>query len=159
MPSAAELLEENESLKSENAVLKAKIEWLQKQVFGGRKSEKLDEAQLVLRLGELEKSSVKLPVAKLVSYERRPGKARPTPAETFANLPVVETIEIIPEEVQAHPERYERIGEERIRAKRHWHEQMNSQTCYSSDQSQNRCLPRRPRRVPCQPPSVPPHPH
>jgi transposase len=113
MPSAAELLEENESLRSEVAVLRAQLEWLQKQLFGGRKSEKLEEAQMVLRLGELEKSAVKLPAATLVSYERKPRSARPTPAETFAGLPIVETIEIIPEEVRAHPELYERIGEER----------------------------------------------
>ena len=57
MPSAEELLEENESLRSENAVLRAQIDWLRKQVFGGRKSEKLEETQMVLRLGEIEKSA------------------------------------------------------------------------------------------------------
>jgi transposase len=35
------------------------------------------------------------------------------PAETFAKLPVVETIEIVPEAVKEEPELYERIGEER----------------------------------------------
>ena len=113
MPSAEELLRENETLKSENTLLRAQIEWYQKQVFGGRKSEKLEDAQMNLRLGQLEKSAAKLPEKQVVSYERVPGKARPTPAETFAALPVVETIEIIPEEVKAHPELYERIGEER----------------------------------------------
>ena len=69
---------------------------------------------MVLRLGELEKSAARLPGTKAVeSYERAAGTARPTPAETFANLPVTETIEIIPEEVKANPELYERIGEER----------------------------------------------
>lgn len=113
MPSAEELLRENETLKGENAVLRAQIEWYQKQVFGGRKSEKLEDAQMNLRLGQLEKSAEKLPEKQVVSYERTPGKARPTPAEVFAALPVVETIEIIPDEVKAHPELYERIGEER----------------------------------------------
>jgi len=113
MPSAEELLEENESLKSEVALLRAQIDWLRKQVFGGGKSEKLDDAQLNLRLGALEKSAEKLPEKQVVSYERAAPKERPTPAETFANLPVVETIEIIPDEVKANPEAYERIGEER----------------------------------------------
>jgi transposase len=113
MASAAELLEENESLRSENLVLRAQIDWLQKQVFGGRKSEKLEEAQMVLKLGQLEKSAVKLPQTSVVSYERKGAIERPTPAETFANLPVIEVVEIIPEEVKRHPELYERIGEER----------------------------------------------
>jgi transposase len=113
MPSAEKLLEENESLKSEVAVLRAQLEWLQKQVFGGRKSEKLEDAQMVLKLGQLEKSVARLPATTVTSYERKGAKERPTPAETFAGLPVVEVIEIIPEAVQAHPELYERIGEER----------------------------------------------
>ena len=113
MASAAQLLEENESLRSEVAVLRAQIDWLQKQVFGGRKSEKLEDAQMVLKLGQLEKSVARLPTTTVTSYERKPGKERPTPAENFAQLPVVEVIEIIPAEVQAYPELYERIGEER----------------------------------------------
>src|SRR5271169_6775494 len=114
MPSAEELLRENETLKGEVAVLRAQIEWLQKQVFGGRKSEKLEDAQMVIKLGDLEKSAARLPGTKtVVTYERSAGKARPTPAETFANLPVTETVELIPDEVKANPELYERIGEER----------------------------------------------
>jgi hypothetical protein len=38
MADAAQLQEEIESLKSENLILRAQVEWLQKQVFGGRKS-------------------------------------------------------------------------------------------------------------------------
>jgi cell division protein FtsB len=38
MPSAKELHEENESLRSENAVLRAQIDWLRKQVFCGSRS-------------------------------------------------------------------------------------------------------------------------
>jgi len=37
----------------------------------------------------------------------------PLPAENFAHLPVVETIEIVPEAVQRDPDLYERISEER----------------------------------------------
>ena len=66
-----------------------------------------------LRLGEIEKSARSLPEKQVVTYERTVGAERPTPAETFINLPVVETVEIIPEAVKANPELYERIGEER----------------------------------------------
>ena len=107
------LLAENQALKGEIAVLRAQIEWFRKQVFGGGKSEKLDQAQLVLKLGEMEKTAAKLPGPKTVSYERQPPRARATPAESFAHLPVKETIEIVPQEVRDAPERYERIGEER----------------------------------------------
>jgi transposase len=113
MPSAEELFKENESLRGENAVLRAQIEWLRKQVFGGRKSERLADAQMTLTLGALEKRAERDPESRTVTYERVAPKARPTPAETFAALPVTEVLEIIPEEVQAHPEAYERIGEER----------------------------------------------
>jgi transposase len=48
-----------------------------------------------------------------VSYERRkPGAPRQPPGEIFDKLPVRETIEIIPPEVKADPDLYERIGEE-----------------------------------------------
>jgi transposase len=113
MASVAQLQDEIETLKGENLVLRAQIDWLQKQVFGGRKSEKLEGAQMVLKLGQLEKQAAKLPATRVVSYERAEPAERPTPAETFAHLPVLEVVEIIPEEVKAHPELYERIGEER----------------------------------------------
>ena len=46
-------LDEVALLKQENSVLRAQIEWLKKQLFGGGKSEKLDRTQLLLKLGEL----------------------------------------------------------------------------------------------------------
>ena len=108
---AAQLQEEIESLKSENLILRAKVEWLQKRVFGGRKSEKLEvPLALVLKLGQMEKTAARLPRT-VTSHERRAPKERPMPAEVFAHLPVIEVIEIIPEEVKANPEAYERIGE------------------------------------------------
>ena len=50
-----------------------------------------------------------------VTYERRTVSAekRPIPAEVFANVPVVETIELVPDEVKAEPEAFEQISEER----------------------------------------------
>lgn len=108
--------EEVQLLRQENVVLRAQIAWLKQKLFGGGKSESLDQAQLRLKLAELEQLAVKIerPV-ETITYERTKGaKApRPVPAETFARLPVVETIEIVPEPVKQEPDLYERIGEER----------------------------------------------
>jgi transposase len=101
-------------LKQENAVLRAQIAWLQQQLFGPGKSEKLDRAQLLLKLGELEKLAAASAPKQTITYERTVAKEkRPLPAENFARLPVQEVVEIIPEPVRAEPEAYERIGEER----------------------------------------------
>jgi transposase len=108
--------EEVKLLREENAVLRAQIEWLKKQLFGAGKSEKLDRAQLLLKLAELEKLSAAAEAPKqTITYERTsaPREKRPLAAETFAKLPIKETVEIIPEPVQAEPEAFERIGEER----------------------------------------------
>jgi transposase len=117
MPPAEVLHAENLLLKEEVSVLKAQIEWLKQKLFGGGQSERLDRAQLMLQLGELEKLAAALPQAgppATISYEREPAREkRPLAAETFAHLPVKETLVIEPEEVKAAPEAYERIGEER----------------------------------------------
>jgi transposase len=117
LPAAYLALErENDELKSTNALLKWQIEKLQKQVFGPGKSEKLDRAQLLFQLKELEAMAEKASrPAQTVSYERRapaPEK-RTAPAELFAKLPVKEVVVIEPEVVKAEPEAYEQIGEER----------------------------------------------
>ncbi len=108
-------LDEVALLKQEVAVLRAQIEWLKKQLFGGGKSEKLDRAQLLLKLGELEKLAASAETPKqTITYERPVRREkRPLPAESFAHLPVQERVVIEPALVQAEPEAYERIGEER----------------------------------------------
>ena len=55
MPPVEQLYAENLELKERNAQLEAQVAWLRKQLFGGGKSEKLDRAQLLLKLNELEK--------------------------------------------------------------------------------------------------------
>jgi transposase len=102
-------------LRQENAVLRAQIAWLKKQLFGGGKSETLDRAQLLLQLEQLEKLVAPAQPAQTISYQRESGPRtpRPAPAEAFAHLPVRERVEIIPEPVQAEPQSYEKIGEER----------------------------------------------
>lgn len=108
--------DEVDLLRQENTLLRAQIAWLKQQLFGSGQSEKLDRAQLLLKLGELEKLALTAaPPVQTVSYERSAGKspARTLPAENFAHLPVKETVEIIPEAVQKDPTLYEKIGEER----------------------------------------------
>ena len=115
MPPAAELFEENRSLREEITLLKAQISWLKQKLFGGGQSERLDRAQLLLQLGELEKLAATAGATTTVTYERttpRP-ETRTVPAATFAHLPVAETIVIEPPAVQAEPAAFERIGEER----------------------------------------------
>ena len=109
------LQKENGLLREENVVLRTQITWLKQKLFGGGQSEKLDRAQLLLKLEALEKLSAPVRPTATISYERATGPATPRtlPAENFAHLPVKETIEVIPAPVQAEPELYERIGEER----------------------------------------------
>jgi transposase len=99
------------------AVLLTQISWLRKQMFGAGKGEKVDLAQLEMKLGELDAllEQTSDAGAKLVQYERvkNAREKRPVPAEVFAHLPVAEVVEILPEEVKAEPEAYERIGEEK----------------------------------------------
>lgn len=107
--------EEVQSLREEVAALRAQIAWLKQRLFGPGQSEKLDRAQLLLQLGELEKLAAAERPVETVTYERPAGPApkRTLPAESFAHLPVKETVEIVPAVVQADPSLYEKIGEER----------------------------------------------
>ena len=117
MPPAEELYVENLALKEENAELRAQLEWFKRKVFAGGQSEKLpvtDGKQIRLGLPD-EVSEPAAPRTEIVSYERRKpsGEKRPLPAETFAKLPVREVVEIVPDEVKAAPECFEKISEER----------------------------------------------
>jgi transposase len=107
--------DEVQLLCEEIAGLRAQIAWLKQQLFGPGKSEKLDRAQQLLQLGELEKLAAAPRPTETITYERPAGPApkRTLPAESFAHLPVKETVEIVPEPVRADPDLYERIGEER----------------------------------------------
>ncbi len=113
MPPVEEVYRENQTLKEENAVLRQQLAWFQRQMFGSGKSETLDRLQTVLPLPD---TPVPVPAkTQTVAYERRmaPAEKRPVPAETFKDVPVKETVVIQPPEVQAQPEAYEQIGEER----------------------------------------------
>ncbi len=95
------------------AALEAKLAWFQKQVFGGGKSERLDVTQRQLALGEVEAARAAVAAqTERITYERS-REARRTPAETFAHVPVTETVELVPAAVRQDPDLHERIGEER----------------------------------------------
>lgn len=105
----AQLMERLSSLEEENAELRAQLEWFKRNLFGTGKGETFDALQT--RLG-LDEAPTEAPKAQkeTVTYERRKPSRRELPAERFANLPINETVEILPDEVQANPELYERIG-------------------------------------------------
>lgn len=115
MPPAEKLFAENLALKAELTDLRAQVAWFQRQMFAGGRSEKMPVESLAqTKLGLPETSRTEVPT-QTVTYERRAPKPekRPVPAEVFAQLPVTETIEIVPDEVQAEPAAFERISEER----------------------------------------------
>jgi len=92
------------------------VAWLTKQVFGS-KSEKMDPNQGTLELeGELGKPEAPSDVQEDVLEEPKSNvkRTRRTKAElyNFDKLPKVVVGEVIPEEVQANPEAYERISED-----------------------------------------------
>lgn len=118
MPPAEQLFAENQALQGKLASLEEKVvsletqvAWLKKQLFGGGKGESLDRSQLLLALGQLE-ARIKAVAPQTVTYERTQPKRR-SPEEAFQHLPVHETVEIVPAEVKAEPDLFEKIGEER----------------------------------------------
>jgi transposase len=97
------------------AALEAKLAWFQRQMFGGGKSEKLDITQRQLSFAGVDEArAAVVDRTEKITYERSKSRQpSPTPAETFAHVPVTESVEIVPEAVKQDPELYERIGEER----------------------------------------------
>jgi transposase len=109
-----ELKNEVAAFRNENTALRAQVDWLKRQVFGPGKSETLDRLQTVLAIEEAAKAQAPAKT-EAISYERKVAakEKRPLPEETFNDLPVAETIEIVPDEVKAQPELYEKISEEK----------------------------------------------
>ena len=95
VPPYDEIVKENSSLKAENAVLKGQLAWYQRDKYGPGKSETLDRAQIVMKLEGLAIKAV-APTVETVTYERTKPAAekRLLPAQTFAHLPVRETLVI-----------------------------------------------------------------
>jgi transposase len=118
LPAAYLALErERDALQGVVLDLQRQLEWLRRQVFGPGKGEKLDRLQLLLKLQGIETELAAKAAApkQELSYERRVPQAekRAAPAELYAKLPITETVVIEPAEVQAQPEAFEQIGEER----------------------------------------------
>lgn len=113
MQKVSSLEQQNAQLSLEVAELKSQIEWFKKHVFGTGKSEKIDALQLRLKLAEEQcgKESEKAQTEQ-ISYERNKPVCRESKADHFKNVPVVETVEILPDQVKADPDVWERIGEE-----------------------------------------------
>jgi transposase len=108
--SIAELKALVESLQLENKLLYQKIQLLMGRMFG-RKSEKLNDAQLELILGELgikPKDKDDDPPPSGPKPGKRRGKRKPRMPE---DLPTEEIV-IEPDDVKASPENYQRIGQE-----------------------------------------------
>lgn len=72
-----------------------------------------DKAQLTLELGILEKRAAAITVQKIAFERVKQESKRVSAQERFENLPVKETVEILPEEVKAAPDQFEKIGEEK----------------------------------------------
>ena len=108
-----ELEKSERLLASELVYVKRQLEALKRKLFGQSRGEKISEAQLQLALEAMEREiaeHAQVP-KEVLGYNRR----KPKPEEATARLPEeLETVteEIVPEEVQAEPEAYERIGEE-----------------------------------------------
>jgi transposase len=96
--------------------LRRQIAWLRQKLFGSGQSERLDRAQLQLMLEGLEAQAATLqgeapePAPKAPKARRVPRTSR---EDQYGHLPIEEEMIIDPEEVQADPEAFEQIGEER----------------------------------------------
>ena len=112
-----ELRSENTRLKAKNKELREKVQYLIKKLFG-RSSEKLNPDQMELLFEELRELQDALDASdeKLEELEEQPsrrGKRKPLKERVPEDLPV-EKVVIVPEEVQASPELYKKIGEETL---------------------------------------------
>ncbi|MFZ9840058.1 MAG: IS66 family transposase [Opitutaceae bacterium] len=114
MQTPEQMIAEHPLLLQRIAALEAKLSWFQRYVFGGGKSEKLDLTQRQLALAGIEeaRAAVEEKTTEITYQRRSEREPRRTPEETFAHVPVTETVEIVPEAVRKDPELYERIGEE-----------------------------------------------
>ena len=107
-------LEANQRLEQENKLLRDKLDLIIRRMWGA-KSEKLDEAQMLLLLQGLDEAPKKPESPAVPALEddgaKRKGRKSPRKPVFPANLPVEETL-IDPQEVLAEPERFRCIGSE-----------------------------------------------
>ena len=99
-------------VKTENQLLRQKLEFFLKRYFGGTKNESLDPKQLELLLAGLEALNAPTPAAeKPVAPVRASVAARPVRQALPAHLET-ERVVLEPEEVQQQPAGWRRLGEE-----------------------------------------------
>jgi len=114
MQKLSSLEREKAELSVENLQLKAQLEWFKRHFFGTGKSESIDALQLRLNFPGAEKEASESETqTQQISYERKKAfVSRESRAEHFKDVPVKETVELIPEQVKADPEAWVRIGQE-----------------------------------------------
>jgi transposase len=107
------LREENARLREENRLLRQKLDQYIRHYFGGQRNERLDRHQLELLLqGLANVVTLPTPDPKPVTASRN---GTPHPVRRMLAEDKLETYEIViePEEVQAHPDGWKKISEER----------------------------------------------
>lgn len=105
--------EENTALRAENKLLREKVKYLLKKMFGA-KSEKLSDDQLMLMLG-MQEASIPTDDEPDPDNDPRPSNRKRGNRESKPRLPAdlpTEDIVIEPEEVKQNPSGYRKIGEE-----------------------------------------------
>lgn len=110
---ATELAEQLAALQVEYDKVFAQKQHLMNQLFG-RKSEKRDPNQLELLpgFGETDSTPAEQSTEPPSDSPVRPRKCRTRKPRIPENLPIDEEQVLVPDEVQADPDRYRRIGEE-----------------------------------------------
>jgi len=111
-----QLCEQDQRLTEKEHIIK-KLKWeiaaLKRKLFGGTQGEKVSDEQLHLALAELEaeRREQEISEKEVAGYTRCEKKDRDAKPRIPDHLEVIRE-EIIPQEVQADPEAWERIGEE-----------------------------------------------
>lgn len=115
MSDIEQLRVENQRLKealsraqSQVVQLEMQLDYLKKKLFGTGKSEKLDPAQRELMLGQIEALQKQIEAIKVPAHERKKSSKKLTRDQRYEHLPIEEEVEIIPEQVQANPDQWER---------------------------------------------------
>lgn len=94
-------------------MLRQQLDWLKKQIYGSGKSEKLDKSQLGLGIDDEASEAPAAESIPVPAHERKRRAPAKTKDESYGHLPIKRSHTIIPDEVQANPDAYEQIGEER----------------------------------------------
>jgi len=108
-----QVVDENNILRQENRLLRQRVDYLLKKYFGGKKTEKLDRAQLELLITGLETQIQEEEKQQVLEGQPRSETLRQnrTPRELPKDIQVEEIV-IEPEAVKEKPENWKHIGNE-----------------------------------------------